>query len=112
MLLLVSSFALTALALASVGIYGVTSYLVAHRTHEIGIRIALGADSFDVLKLALRQGMAWALAGVGAGLALAFAATRLMTNLLYGIVATDTATFVAVPLFLIGVMYVACWIPA
>src|SRR5262245_56695826 len=112
MLLLVSSFALTALALASVGIYGVTSYLVAHRTHEIGIRIALGANSFDVLKLALRQGMALALTGVGAGLALAFAATRLMANLLYGVGATDPATFVAVPLFLIGVSFVACYLPA
>ena len=112
MLLLVGVFAVTALALAGIGIYGVTSYLVANRTHEIGIRMALGADSFDVLKLALRQGMAWALAGVGVGLTLAFAATRLMANLLYGIGATDPATFVAVPLFLIGVSFVACWIPA
>jgi len=111
-LLLVGVFALTALALAGIGIYGVTSYLVAHRTHEIGIRIALGAKSFDVLKLALRQGMALALAGVGAGLAVAIAATRLMANLLYGVGATDPATFVAVPLFLIGVSFVACWIPA
>src|SRR5262247_2633224 len=112
MLLLVSSFALTALALAAIGIYGVTSYLVAHRTHEIGIRIALGANSFDALKLALRQGMALALAGVGAGLALAFAATRLMANLLYGLGATDPATFMAVPLFLIGVAFAACYLPA
>jgi putative ABC transport system permease protein len=112
MLLLVGVFAVTALALAGIGIYGVTSYLVANRTHEIGLRMALGADSFDVLKLALRQGMAWALAGVGVGLTLAFAATRLMANLLYGIGATDPATFVAVPLFLIGVSFVACWIPA
>ncbi len=112
MLLLVSSFALTALALAAIGIYGVTSYLVAIRTHEIGIRIALGANSFDVLKLALRQGMAVTFAGVGAGLTLAFAATRLMANLLYGVGATDPATFVAIPLFLIGVAFVACWIPA
>ncbi len=112
MLLLVSSFALTALALAAIGIYGVTSYLVAHRTHEIGIRIALGANSFDVLKLALRQGMALALTGVVAGLALAFAATRLMASLLYGVGATDPATFVAAPVFLIGVAFAACWIPA
>ncbi|HEY9432835.1 MAG TPA: ABC transporter permease [Blastocatellia bacterium] len=111
-LLLVSLFALTALALAGIGVYGVTSYLVARRTHEIGIRIALGANSFDVLKLALRQGMALTFAGVGAGLALAFAATRLMANLLYGVGATDPATFVAVPLFLIGLSFVACWIPA
>jgi predicted permease len=112
MLLLVSSFALTALALAAIGIYGVTSYLVAHRTHEIGVRIALGANSFDVLKLALRQGMALALAGIGAGLALALAATRLMANLLYGVGATDPLTFVAVPLFLIGVAFAACYLPA
>jgi putative ABC transport system permease protein len=111
-LLLVSLFALTALALAGIGIYGVTSYLVAHRTHEIGIRIALGANSFDVLKLALRRGMALTFAGVGAGLALAFAATRLMANLLYGVGTTDPATYVAVPLLLIGVSFVACWIPA
>jgi len=76
------------------------------------IQIALGANSFDVLKLALRQGMALALAGVGAGLALAFAATRLMANLLYGVGATDPATFVAVPLFLIGVAFAACYLPA
>jgi predicted permease len=111
-MLLVGVFALTALALAGIGIYGVTSYLVAHRTHEIGIRIALGANSFDVLKLALRHGMTLALAGVGAGLALAIAATRLMANLLYGVGATDPATFVAVPLFLIGVSFVACYLPA
>ncbi|MGH9767701.1 MAG: FtsX-like permease family protein [Blastocatellia bacterium] len=112
MLLLVSLFALTALALAGIGIYGVTSYLVAHRTHEIGIRIALGATGFDVSKLALRQGMTLTLGGVGAGLTLAFAATRLMANLLYDVGATDLVTFVAVPLFLIGVALVACYLPA
>ena len=112
MLLLVSSFALTALALAAIGIYGVTSYLVAHRMREIGVRIALGANSFDVLKLALRQGMALTLAGVGAGLTIALAATRLMSNLLYGVGATDPLTFVAVPLFLIGVAFAACYLPA
>ncbi|HEY6399877.1 MAG TPA: FtsX-like permease family protein, partial [Blastocatellia bacterium] len=111
-LMLVSVFGLTALALASIGIYGVTSYLVANRTHEIGVRMALGASGFDVLKLALRQGMGWTLAGVGAGSALAFATTRLMANLLYGVGATDPVTFAAVPLFLIVVSFVACWIPA
>jgi putative ABC transport system permease protein len=112
MLMLVSSFALTALALATIGIYGVTSYLVANRTHEIGIRIALGANSIDILKLALRQGLALALAGVVAGLALALAATRLMANLLYGVGATDPATFVGGPLFLISVSFLACYLPA
>jgi putative ABC transport system permease protein len=95
-----------------VGIYGVVSYLVVQRTREIGIRIALGAQRGDVMRWVLGAGARMALLGVGIGIAVALALTRLMTNLLYGVSATDPATFLAVALLLIFVALAACYIPA
>jgi len=88
------------------------SYAVSRRTHEIGIRIALGARRSDVQKLVIGQGMAAALLGAGAGLAAAIFLTRLMRNLLYGVGPNDPATFAEVPLLLTAVALVSCWIPA
>ena len=110
MLLLV--FAVLALTLASVGIYGVMSYVASQRTHEIGIRMALGARTGDVLKLIIGKGMTLALIGVTAGLAGALALTRLMSKLLFGISATDATTFLLVSAGLTVVALLACYIPA
>jgi predicted permease len=105
-------FGATALLLAAMGIYGVTSYTVAQRTQEIGIRMALGAQMSDVLRLMLRKAMFLVVVGAIIGVAGAYAATRLMSNLLFGVTATDLATFIAVPLVLLLVALVACLIPA
>ncbi|HKG14027.1 MAG TPA: ADOP family duplicated permease, partial [Pyrinomonadaceae bacterium] len=110
--LLMAGFACVALVLACVGLYGVISYSVARRTHEIGVRVALGAQGRDVLRLVLSQGMWLALAGVGLGLAIAYAATRVMSSLLYGVSATDTLTFALVSLLLTAAALLACLIPA
>ncbi|MCI0339292.1 MAG: ABC transporter permease [Acidobacteria bacterium] len=111
-LLLLGIFAALALALAAAGIYGVMSYSVAQRTQEIGIRMALGAQTRDVLRLVVGHGMLLTLCGIAIGLAGSFALTRLMTTLLFGVSATDPITFVAVSLLLIVVALIACLLPA
>ena len=111
-MLLLLTFAGLALTLAAVGIYGVMSYVASQRTHEIGIRMALGAQAKDVLKLIVGNGMALALLGVAVGLAGAFALTRVMAGLLFGVTATDSLTFVTVSAGLIVIALIACYIPA
>jgi predicted permease len=111
-MLLLAVFAVVALGLASLGIYGTMSYAVAQRTREIGVRMALGAQSGNVLRLVIGQGMKLALAGVGLGLGLSVALTRTIKNLLFGVSATDPATFTAIALVLTMVALLACWIPA
>lgn len=109
---LLAAFAAIALTLAAVGIYGVLAYLVAQRTHEIGIRLAIGADRFQVLTMILRQGLTLAAFGIVSGLVAAFLLTRLMQSLLYQVQPSDPMTFVAVPTALLVVALVASYIPA
>ncbi|HSE98230.1 MAG TPA: FtsX-like permease family protein, partial [Blastocatellia bacterium] len=111
-MLVLASFAILALALAAAGLYGVMSYQTNNRTREIGIRMALGAERSDILKMVLKEGIAVAAAGVTAGLVGAFALTRAMTSLLYGVSATNPAIFFGLAIMLLAVAAVACYIPA
>jgi predicted permease len=111
-MLLVGLFAGLGLLLAGVGVYGVISYSVAQRTNEIGLRIALGARSADVIGLVLKQGLALAAIGMAIGVAASLALTRLMKGLLFGVSATDPLTFIVIALLLTGVALMACWLPA
>jgi putative ABC transport system permease protein len=105
-------FDVVAMALAGVGVYGVISYSVTERAREIGIRIALGAQRRDVLRLIIGQGIKLTSIGVAVGLLASLALTRLMKSLLYDVTATDPATFLLIPLLLAGVALLACYIPA
>jgi ABC-type antimicrobial peptide transport system permease subunit len=111
-MILLTAFAGVALLLSSIGIYGVISYAVAQRTHEIGIRMALGAQRRDVLKLVLGQGAWLALFGIIAGVLAALGLTRLMSSMLFGVSAYDAMTFGGVAILLTLVALGACWIPA
>ena len=111
-MLALAIFAALALVLAAIGIYGVMAYVVSQGTREIGIRIALGATEGGILRMVVRQGMRLVLAGIAIGLAGAFALTRLMKSLLFGVAATDTLTFVAIPLILGAVALLATYLPA
>ena len=105
-------FALTALLLAGLGIYGTISYLVSERTHEIGIRLALGANRRMIMRMILRQGLELAIAGAAVGLIGALIVSRLMAGVLYGVAPTDPLTFAGVTLVLTAVALAACYIPA
>ena len=109
---LIMAFAGLALALAAVGIFSVMSFLVAQRTHEIGVRMALGAQPRAIVSLVVRHGAALTLVGIAAGFGVAFAVTRVMRSLLYEVSATDPAIFIIVPLVVAGVALVACFVPA
>ncbi len=111
-MLLLGVFACIALALATIGIYGVMAYLVSQGTREIGIRMAMGATQNSILSLIVGKGMTLAICGAAAGVLGAFALTRLLRSLLFGVEATDGATFCAIPLLLILIALVASYIPA
>ena len=110
--IVLGSFAVTALLLAAIGIYGVVSYGVLQRTRELGIRMALGAGEGTVLAMVLRQGMAPVALGIAVGIAAAWAATRVLRGLLFQVGATDPVTFLAVTIFLGMAALLACYLPA
>jgi putative ABC transport system permease protein len=111
-MMLIGLFSAVALGLSIIGIYGVMSHSVVQRTHEIGLRMALGAQRDDVLRLVLRRGMAPVIAGLAVGIGCAFALTQLLRSLLFGIGPNDPLTFVTLPLLLALIAGVSCWLPA
>jgi ABC-type antimicrobial peptide transport system permease subunit len=108
----VGAFGILALLLAAIGVYGVLAYTTRQRTHELGIRIALGAEPRDIFGLVLRQGAILAVLGIVIGLAASFALTRALSSLLFGVSATDPLTFVSVAIALLLVALLACYLPA
>ena len=108
----ITTFAVLALALAAIGIYGVLSFWVNQRTHEIGIRLALGADQKNILSVVLREGIKLTLIGLVIGLPLAMGLTNLLPNVLYGVGRHDPVTFVVIALILGAVAVLACYVPA
>jgi putative ABC transport system permease protein len=111
-LILLGAFAGLALLLAGIGIYGVLSYLVGQRTHEIGVRMALGAQRFDVLRMVLQNGARMTLAGTAIGIVAALGLTQLMASMLFGVRPTDPVTFGLVTMVLCGIALFACYLPA
>jgi putative ABC transport system permease protein len=111
-MLLMGVFAASALLLAAIGLYGLMAYTVTQRTHEIGIRMALGAQAGNVLRLVIGQGIKLAVTGMVIGLIASLALTRMIKGMLFGVSATDPATFVIIPLLLAGVALIACYLPA
>jgi len=112
MMALLAGFAALALLLAAIGIYSVISYSVTQRTHEIGVRMALGARRDEVVRMVVRQGMTTAAAGIGVGAIAAFGLTRVMGSLLYDVAPTDGLTFAAVSIVLAAAAFLACCLPA
>jgi ABC-type antimicrobial peptide transport system permease subunit len=111
-MLLLSAFALIALLLAAVGIYSVMAYSVTQRTHEIGVRMALGADRANVRNMVLREGLVRGLVGMVCGMCAAFFVVRLLAGMLYGVSIWDPTVFLAVPAFLVLLTAIAAWLPA
>jgi putative ABC transport system permease protein len=109
---MLGTFALVALVLAVIGVYGVVAYAVAERTQEIGIRLALGAERARVVRMIVTQGMSSVVAGIAGGLAAAYAATRLIASLLYGVAAHDVPTFAIATVMLAAIAFLACAMPA